>query len=171
MEEDACNNSFWHPAVQMMNSLGCKSESKVFMAIHVYLDLTLVKAMWDTKAIYSTKLDIIYITGKWSKNAETQEIVIPTSASASISPDWLTEVQNELCGEKEKKMITLAFVEGDSSICYYQACGGLNPPDSPETVQKRRRMEERKQCRTSEMMQEVQNMIRSALDDDVEQVG
>ncbi|XP_046393143.1 uncharacterized protein LOC124161040 [Ischnura elegans] len=152
-----------HPMVEKMYALGCKSKRKISLTLRVFFDLCEVKGMWDTQCIYNSKLDLIYITGKWGKKDST-EIVVPMSASSSVSPCSLIELQSELIPEGERKIITIAFVVGDSSICYYQAESGLHPPDSPETVRKRRNQEERRQCRAVEMIHKARDMLSNVLE-------
>ncbi|XP_071440336.1 uncharacterized protein [Hetaerina americana] len=135
-----------------------------FILIFVKMFSFTVKGMWDAQCIYNSKLDLIYVNGKWRKNDSAQEIIVPMSASSSVSPSQLFDLQNELCPEGEKKMITVAFVVGDSSICYYQAESGLHPPDSPETVRKRRHQEEQRQCRAVEMIHRARDMLSNVLE-------
>nr|CAD7593597.1 unnamed protein product [Timema genevievae] len=136
------------------------------------------------------ELDIIYLTGKKKQSSTTPEIYVPVSATADITPEWIEQVQNILCKDKEikgfwkeekgkscgcqvkmqaaelrlflPKRVTLAIKEQDSSIVYYQITQALVTPDSPETAKRRKIHEDRHRCLEGELRRRRQELFNQA---------
>nr|CAD7454851.1 unnamed protein product [Timema tahoe] len=145
-----------------MITLGCKRQQTAALALQIYIELCEVQALWNVEYFYSQELDIIYLTGKKKQSSTMPEIYVPVSATADITPEWIEQVQNILCKDKEIKGVTLAIKEQDSSIVYYQITQALVPPDSPETAKRRKIHEDRHRCLEGELRRRRQELFNQA---------
>ena len=102
-----------------INSLGCQDSKICVAAFKIYMELCEVRHLWDVKYSYSKELDIIYLTGRKSKDAK-EEIYIPAPSTNRIDFKKITNIQNHL-----DKSIILAIVDPSSSILYYRMTQGV----------------------------------------------
>ncbi|KDR20531.1 tRNA-splicing endonuclease subunit Sen15-like isoform X2 [Zootermopsis nevadensis] len=155
-----------HPVQQDMVNLGCRNQLSVGIAFQVYMDLCEVQAMEDVRYVYSHELDLIYLLGKTQRgpqSASRTEIFLPLSTASEITPAWIQKVQDTLCTDKDKKGITLAMKEHDSTVVYYRLTQGLVPPDSPETARRKKQHNEQKHFIEVEMRRMEHRLLDRAL--------
>lgn len=126
-----------------LKSLGCKSNISIALAYQVYVELFEVKLMYNVDFAYSKDLDLIYLTAKPTKKANTQ-IFIPQSTSQTINMKIISEYQNKLCDKDKEQTVTIACVESDSTVVLYTFTKGLIDVQDPEYLTRHRTREERK---------------------------
>lgn len=159
-------NYLIHPVQQDMINLGCRNQFSVGIAFQVYMDLCEVQAMRDVQYLYSHELDLLYLvgnTGRDSQSASRTEIFLPLSTVSEITPAWIQKVQDTLCTDQDKKGITLAMKDHDSTVVYYRMTQGLVPPDSPETAQQKKKCDEQKHFLDKELRKMRHKLLDRAL--------
>lgn len=148
-----------------MINLGCTNQFSVGIAFQVYMDLCEVQALHDVKYLYNHELDLLYLVGKvgrGSQSASRTEIFLPLSTVSEITPAWIQKVQDTLCADQDKKGITLAMKEHDSTVVYYRTTQGLVPPDSPETTRRKKQLDEQKRFIEGEVRRMRNKLIERA---------
>ncbi|KAJ1525026.1 hypothetical protein ONE63_009872 [Megalurothrips usitatus] len=148
-----------HPVLKQLLDFGCRDQRCASVAFAVYMDLSEVKAVWDLRYDFCKDLDIIYLTGREQETMEPN-VYIPLSASQTVSPEWLCKVQKAL--PTQNRGLTLAFKDADSTIVYYNVTEGLETPDSPETVQNKKSVEEKKKLMQAELWRKRNVLYSSA---------
>ena len=151
-----------HPVLKQLLDLGCKDIQAAPVAFAVYMDLAEVKVVWDLNFSYCQELDIIYLIGKENESDSEPDIYLPLPASRNVSAAWLLKVQNTL--PNKNKRLTLALKDADSTVVYYHISNGLVTPDSPEAVQNKKLIEEKKRLIQSELWRKRNQLYQSAKD-------
>jgi hypothetical protein len=155
-----------HPVQKDMINLGCRNQFSVGIAFQVYMDLCEVQAMQDVQYLYSHELDMLYLVGKTGRDSHSgsrSEIFLPLSSVSEITPAWIQKVQDTLCTDEDKKGITLAMKDHDSTVVYYRMTQGLVPPDSPETAHRKKQCDEQKHFIAMELRRMRHELLDRAL--------
>ncbi|KAJ8038471.1 tRNA-splicing endonuclease subunit Sen15 [Holothuria leucospilota] len=159
-----------HPVLNQIKSWAFEDPLRCQAAFTVYLDLCEAKSWWNVKLYPCHELQMVFMTGKPEKKANPMT-VLPICAQEEISVkrmeeflehirppavnSEITKEMEETCQEVTEKhddTITLAVVETDSTIVYYNIGKGLHQPknlgqieeDEEEKPKKRQRWKGRK---------------------------
>jgi hypothetical protein len=105
--------------LQAINELGCSDVKLCAAAFKIYMELCEIRQFLDVKYEYSKELDLIYLSGRKTRETEP-DVYIPAPSMDEIDLDKITQYQNHL-----GKSIVLAIVDTSSSILYYRMTQGV----------------------------------------------
>ncbi|XP_071820538.1 tRNA-splicing endonuclease subunit Sen15-like isoform X2 [Apostichopus japonicus] len=132
-----------------MKEWGFDGRVSVHAAFTVYLDLCEAKTWWNVSVHPCQELQMVYITGKPVKKAH-MKTVLPVLAQEEISVERMDTFlkfikplsTNEKCegdGDKSQEekahVITLAVVDTDSTIVYYNISNHLQQPKNLDELE------------------------------------
>ncbi|XP_077295977.1 uncharacterized protein LOC143918135 [Arctopsyche grandis] len=123
--------------------LGCTSPIQISLAYQVFIELFDVKLMHDVEFFYNVNLRLPYLTAKTAKNTPAH-IFVPHSTSEPITMSYIEEVQKNICTNSSQPSVTLACIEGDSTIVFYTFTKDLINLQNPECFVRQKTREERK---------------------------
>uniref|UniRef100_A0A8D2ASP5 tRNA-splicing endonuclease subunit Sen15 domain-containing protein n=1 Tax=Sciurus vulgaris TaxID=55149 RepID=A0A8D2ASP5_SCIVU len=130
-----------HPKYLEMMELNIGDATQVYIAFLVYLDLMESKS-WFAVTVGLPELQLICLAGT-EIEGERLQTVLPTPISASLSHQRIRDIlkaSRKLRGDADLDLpmsFTLAIVESDSTIVYYQLADGFMLP-APENIPLRR---------------------------------
>ncbi|XP_041063485.1 tRNA-splicing endonuclease subunit Sen15 [Carcharodon carcharias] len=132
--------SLHHPKYTEMMALDIADSTQVYTAFLVFLDLLEARNWKDVTYKGSEELQLVYLQGCPGEQEE-MEVVVPMPVHMTLSHERIRRIMECTCDQSEKEL-TLAVVDSDSTVVYYQLTNGFVVPDPPDVVE-----EDSKQCR------------------------
>ncbi|GCC31969.1 tRNA-splicing endonuclease subunit Sen15 isoform X1 [Chiloscyllium punctatum] len=137
-----------HPKYTEMMALDIADSTQVYTAFLVFLDLLEARNWKDVIYKGSEELQLIYLQGCPGEQEE-MELVVPMPIHMTLSHERIRQIMECVC-DQSKKEFTLAIVDSDSTVVYYQFTNGFvipDPPDSVEEVDSRQSRKRQKKFR------------------------
>ncbi|XP_078263934.1 tRNA-splicing endonuclease subunit Sen15 [Rhinoraja longicauda] len=122
-----------HPAFVGMMALDIGDSSQVYTAFLVFLDLVEARNWKDMTYKGSKELDLVYLQGCPGEEEEAK-VVVPLPVHKTISHEGIRRIMECVCYQS-KREFTLAIVDSDSTVVYYQLTDGFVVPDPPERTE------------------------------------
>ncbi|XP_060685658.1 tRNA-splicing endonuclease subunit Sen15 [Hemiscyllium ocellatum] len=122
-----------HPKYTEMMALDIADSTQVYTAFLVFLDLLEARNWKDVTYKGSEELQLIYLQGCPGEQEE-MEVVVPMPIHTTLSHERIRQIMECIC-DQSKKEFTLAIVDSDSTVVYYQFTNGFVIPDPPDSVE------------------------------------
>ncbi|XP_072367696.1 tRNA-splicing endonuclease subunit Sen15 isoform X1 [Scyliorhinus torazame] len=122
-----------HPTYTEMMALDIADSTQVYTAFLVLLDLLEARNWKDVTYKGSEELQLVYLQGCPGEQEE-MEVVVPMPVQMTLSHERIRRIMECVCDQNEKEL-TLAIVDSDSTVVYYQLTNGFVVPDPPDVVE------------------------------------
>ncbi|XP_059840820.1 tRNA-splicing endonuclease subunit Sen15 isoform X1 [Hypanus sabinus] len=131
-----------HPKYAEMMALDIGQSTQVYAAFLVFLDLLEARNWKDVTYKGSKELQLIYLQGCPGEQ-ENKKVVVPLPVHMSLSHERIRRIMDCICNENEQE-ITLAAVDSDSTVVYYQLTNGFVIPDPPDVIEDSKRCKKKR---------------------------
>ncbi|XP_048458100.1 tRNA-splicing endonuclease subunit Sen15 [Rhincodon typus] len=122
-----------HPKYTEMMALDIADSTQVYTAFLVFLDLLEARNWKDVTYKGSEELQLVYLQG-YPGGQEEIEVVVPMPVHMTLSHERIRKIMESIC-DQSRKEFTLAIVDSDSTVVYYQLTNGFVVPDPPDNVE------------------------------------
>ncbi|XP_051868083.1 tRNA-splicing endonuclease subunit Sen15 isoform X2 [Pristis pectinata] len=124
-----------------MMALDVGDSTQVYAAFLVFLDLMEGRNWKDVAYKGSKELQLVYLQGCPGEQEEVK-VVVPLPVHMSLSHERIRRIMECVCNQSEQEF-TLAAVDSDSTVVYYQLTNGFVVPEPPDVIEE----PDSKQCK------------------------